>query len=274
MGKHFVPQAYLRAFTHDGAFYAYDKQTRSHHRAFPPRHAQSRSMYSAETEKHLADEIEGPANVLMERLRTQPRTVFTQAERAVFAQYALTQMKRVPVWRDKSKQHLQSPEIVQQLRQDMAKWANSIPTTLTEAETARELDALVDEAIANADQTWMNNLHKGKAPNSLNYFLSLNWQFLLVDEPKLLTSDNPIYVSPLGADNGGDITWPLSPTLAMRMARAPLPGGSWIKASKTQARELNRRTVSAAKRFVYAAEQLSWHEELIFKSNLVLSQSL
>ena len=78
MGHHFVPQRYLRNFedpSHPGYIWVHDRHGGEAQLANIAKVAQSRDFYSQSTETILAETVERPANLVIQKLTTrQPIT--------------------------------------------------------------------------------------------------------------------------------------------------------------------------------------------------------
>ncbi len=72
MGKHYVPQEYLRGFaTPDDPdqIWMFDKATKQWSRAAIDKVAQQRDYFTPEVEARLTAEVENPANISLKKLR-------------------------------------------------------------------------------------------------------------------------------------------------------------------------------------------------------------
>ncbi len=108
MGRHFVPQAYLRAFQdHSKPGYIWTlPRGESEPRLLPIKKvAQSRGFYDSVTEKELAYLVELPANPVLEKLRN--RQSLEPADRFALSLYMETMLERVPKNRERAERLLQ-----------------------------------------------------------------------------------------------------------------------------------------------------------------------
>ena len=107
MGHHYVPQEYLRGFSHPsslGALWQFDKKQQrfSTDSASISKIAQERSFYSQNTESMLNELVEIPGNHVLRKLRSGNLSL-TDAERLSLSVYIATLVKRVPDCRDRAK---------------------------------------------------------------------------------------------------------------------------------------------------------------------------
>ena len=105
MGYHYVPQEYLRGFTHPtfpNALWQFDKKKMvfSNKTASIKRIAQQRFFYDEETEQLLNKHIEIPGNRVIKKLRSCKFNL-TDEERIDLSVYIANMLKRVPHYRKK-----------------------------------------------------------------------------------------------------------------------------------------------------------------------------
>lgn len=97
MGKHYVPQHYLRAFatpTDNTQVWKYDKRTGSGRVVANKRAAQQRDDYTPEEETRLTKEVGNPGNVILDALRLGGSLV--AEDRPILAPYLAVMMIRLP----------------------------------------------------------------------------------------------------------------------------------------------------------------------------------
>ena len=96
MGDRYIPQHYLKGFAQNGGkrIWVYDKKDG---RSFPTQVksiANETGFYSPDTELYLANEIEGPANSVLDKIRE--RHPLSDNDNSVLADYMVVMIKRVP----------------------------------------------------------------------------------------------------------------------------------------------------------------------------------
>ena len=100
MGKHFVPQWYLRNFqdpNRPGFIWLHDRRGGLARPAEIAHVAQTRLFYDEKTEDYLTNEVERPGNVVIGKLIKQ--AAITLEERSQLARYVAVMIKRVPASR-------------------------------------------------------------------------------------------------------------------------------------------------------------------------------
>ena len=96
MGHHYLPQYYLKGFTetNDNMLWAYEKGTGNRFNTQIKSLANISDFYSQETEQYLANDIEGPANAVLDKIRS--RHLINDDDKNAFAEYMAVMWKRVP----------------------------------------------------------------------------------------------------------------------------------------------------------------------------------
>jgi hypothetical protein len=125
MGHHFVPQRYLRNFEdpdHPGYIWVHDRHGGAGQPANIAKVAQSRDFYSRSTETILAETVERPANLVIQKLTT--RQPVTTSERVQLAYYVAVMMKRIPALRRRSSEML--PEVLADLVTEVRSYLNAL----------------------------------------------------------------------------------------------------------------------------------------------------
>jgi hypothetical protein len=97
MGKHYIPRYYLKGFsTSDdrNKIVAYDCSLSKNYLTNIINIAQEKYFYPKNTEKYLSDEIEEPANKILDKIKK--RENLSYQDRKIFADYLVVIIKRVP----------------------------------------------------------------------------------------------------------------------------------------------------------------------------------
>ena len=125
MGKHYVPRAHLRRFEVDdkpGFVWMYDKKTDKFVQATVSKVAQEAEFYSQDVEDALADVVEKPGNICIEKLLRRER--LDNAARTQLSLYLMTMATRGPRHRRKSLEH--APEVLKgvigETRNEIERW--------------------------------------------------------------------------------------------------------------------------------------------------------
>ena len=99
--------------------------------------------------------------------------------------------------------------------------------------------------------------------------LDMTWRVIETSGPQLfITSDNPaVYIRYEGYGLGGkeaELAFPISPNVALHGSRNRLhPNFSHVKSRQKVVREINKRLVSQATRFVFTHDKASWLSKLL-----------
>jgi len=269
MGKHYVPQEYLRGFSSDAKrshIWMFDKVTREWSEPAIRRAAQERDYFAADIEKRLANEIEGPGHIAINKLRTG--STISLADRESLAMYIAVLIMRVPRKRRKAqelvpsliaKRLTETREGVEDLRTDSnTKRIDSVLAELERIERSysEELPETVEELI---DSPW-------PSPLVLAAVRTMHWRFL--DAPGnqfFITSDNPAhYFDSRGLGNDdAELTVPLGAQLAIMGTHQGMASGNLRFAAPAKlVKELNRRQSFAAERFVFSPSKEKWIERV------------
>lgn len=283
MGKHYVPQYLLRKFESPdkpGFVWQHAKS------GSPPilvqiaQAAQEKNFYGPETEKRLTNEVENPANAVMGKIHGDE--ALSPQDRTDLARYVGTMIRRTPFHRQ---------------------WAASLtdqvmPKALeTTSNAARELvpriaaqnghgQEWIAERMAQIEQTI-----KGYAKKLPNFvvkqrndpfpsdvivaaLLDMTWRIVRSAGPQFfIISDNPAcFFRWEGYGLAGEeteIVLPLSPRLCLHGCRQRAAMDyAYVDATQKIIREINKRIVSQATRFVYAPERPVWLPPLLARSDL------
>ena len=96
MGDHYIPQYYLRGFTSpkDGMIWVYEKNGDLKFQSQVKKVANESNYYEPEVENYLSNQIEGPANAVIKKIRE--RKPINKPDKEKLAIYMIVMYKRVP----------------------------------------------------------------------------------------------------------------------------------------------------------------------------------
>lgn len=100
MGDHYVPQFYLHGFESGGGIRVFDRNEQRSYGTQVKSTANENSMYSRELERHLANDVETPANYVLTKIRE--RKPLDEVGRKALAHYLTVLMRRVPTGRTRA----------------------------------------------------------------------------------------------------------------------------------------------------------------------------
>ena len=264
MGQHYVQQHYLRCFgtpEDPNNIWMYDKDSKEFKRLPIRNVAQSSGFYSEEDEHVLSEKIEGPAQAPLEQLRNGQQ-VEVQGRQAV-ALYLESMIKRVPHCR------MEMLGIAPQVKEKLLAWIRKSPESLalkcnlTPAELLHRIEqweqkfdskplSMKDDLIR---RQWFSQVVTA-------CILSMTWRVIKADESHLfLTSDNPVFFDEgYGLEEPhGEFSFPLSSDVALHGSwKGSQEGLLFVQAKPALVKEINRRVVFGADRFLFYHQNASW----------------
>jgi hypothetical protein len=281
MGKHYVPQEYLRGFATDSDLthvWLFDKKTHRWSHAAITKVAQEADYYTPEDEFRLATEVEKPGHRALDKLRKREELSADERDDVVY--YAAAFLTRVPRRRRKGRELF--PQILQS----------------NMSETRAELSRLTTDKNAGRVSAVLHQLerierdYERKIPNAILSQLAEPWPteamvaaiqkmtWRLVDVPSgsfLFATDNPAtFFDSYGVGSElSELTMPLSSNRALLGSYQGTPSGTVnVTAKSTVVKEINRRMASSAERFLFSPRRASWIETLATRKNPFLSRIL
>jgi hypothetical protein len=279
MGHHYVPQAYLRAFESErnsGVLWMYDKTTRVGATVPIKVVAQSPDYYEQHVERELSA-IEGPAHAALARVIKERR--LGTNERDAIAYYIAVLMYRVPRRRRKGEEMIPRvlDDTIRAVQADIETWAATRPAD--DPLVARRR-AEVDEIAAKYRVTppaEVRDQLRTPWPSEKVFGLiaQKTWRLVLSTKERFVTSDNPaFFFEGFGLGNpASELTFSLSPEIALL---ADWQGAAYstvvVSAKPWLVREVNRRIVSGAERFVFAHAPQAWLPKVAKKQHPYLSR--
>jgi hypothetical protein len=280
MGKHFVPQEYLRHFEIPGKpdfIWLHDKRGGLARVAAIDKVAQVKNFYNEETEAILARDVEVPGNKVIRTLMSNG--TITLVERLQLAYYIGVMMKRIPARRRHAMEMIPSvlADVTTRVRRELEAIANELrtdPELL--AHRLREVDAFEKNAVLQPPAKVLDLIREPwPSEGMLRALFGMTWRILVTSGPQFFaTTDNPVFFfRAFGlATKRAEITFPLSTKHALH--------GSWQKAnsdlvyldvSQRTVKEINRRVASEAERLAFYHEPAQWLLEILPKKKPYLS---
>lgn len=265
MGKHYVPQQYLRGFSVSAErphVWMLDKHTARWTEPAIKQAAQSKDYFSPEVEARLAAEVESPGHEALGMLRAGQS--ITPTQRQALTLYLAVLVMRVPKKRRKAREKI--PQIIveslTEARRDFERFRHEPHSGHIDA-LLRELDRiernyqteLPSQLKAQLDSPWPTAL-------VLSAIGEMHWRVL--EAPGhlyFISSDNPAhFFDSLGLGTSeAELAVPLSKRLCLHGSRQGEKGGTWaMKCADAVVRELNRRQLHGAERFVFSHRRAPW----------------
>jgi len=279
MGHHYLPQYYLKGFTEtaDNMLWAYEKGTGKKFKTQIKSLANITDFYSEETEQYLANDIEGPANAVLDKIRGQH--LINDDDKNIFAEYMAVIWKRVP--RAKEDLKKMAPRladgIAKKLSGDLDHIIGKNPQKAELMEKRRrEIDDILSiYAVDPPREIWLENIPPERTPRIVGAIKAMNWSFWEFNErPVFLTCDNPLfYFRGMGVGKpDSEISFPISNHIVLWATwRADLPR-KFIKASTQIVKEFNRRTIDNADRYIFHSRDEDWIVPFIKKKRWKLNR--
>lgn len=272
MGHHYIPQYYLKGFASpDGdMIWVYEKGGSLKFPANIKKIAQKTNYYSTEVERYLANEIEGPANSVIKKIRD--RKQLTQSEKEKLAIYMVVMLKRVP--QSKIRMKKTAPIVAQSLQQ---KWDKEISKLILEnpsqtdlfEKRRAEIKANLNKYSKNLPKDfWLELIPPERTPNSVKVIPEMTWLFLTCEKfPAFLTCDNPVfYFQGIGVGKPeSEITFPISSNIVLWATWRSDIQKEYSQIKNQAIKEINRRTATNATRFIYHARDEDWIPRFINK---------
>jgi len=264
MGLHYVPRLYLRGFA-DAAerLWAFDRAERRHFFSTIDNVGQESKFYPDDLERIFCSEVESPAAPVFHAIRKREEIYFDDKE--VLAKYLAAQLKRVPA--GKKLYHAVFPAVAKEILSGVS----SRIDILVEEDPALEgigrrrkakVDELLDRASSEPpNEIWCDTIRPEYLETIAGAIRTMSWRFFYIrGAGQFLTSDNPVFFFSrlgLGGENS-ELSFPIAHDIVMCADRRSESDLRYFEASSQLAKEVNRRTISVASRYVYARENESW----------------
>jgi hypothetical protein len=265
MGKHYVPQNYLRAFASDAQqrmIWMFDKAAGTWVNAAIAKVAQSTDYFSPDVEQSLTFLVENPGNVALNALRRGETP--TPSQGGDLLSYIAVMLTRVPRKRIHAREIIPGvlESVIATTRAEIL--AEQTPETESRvAELLRELDRVEEKYRMEAVSILQEQIEDPwPTEKILRGIHTMFWRIVEVPtSTPILTSDNPAFFFTgygIGSPES-EVTFPLSPHLVLMGCRQGSPGEvTRIRAKRPLAKEINRRMVVGATRFVFSSKQEGW----------------
>ena len=273
MGKHYVPQEYLRGFSADASqtiVWMFDKQSRKWKDAAIRRVAQQPGYFTEEVEARLNEMVEGPGHQALRALRSGQ--MLDNRMGGDLLSYIAVMMMRVPKKRRQALSFVPGTidRVVSRTKDELI-GLRSAETELRVAELLAEVDRIEERVREEIPEEIMDQIvSPWPSTKVLEGVHSMCWRLVTVPASSpLITSDSPaFYFSAYGIGSAeSELTFPISPQLALLGSRQGPPGEVIVRSEKRPiAKEITRRIAVGAERFIFAARPYSWVEKIALRS--------
>lgn len=287
MGKHWVPQEYLRGFSppdREERVWMFDKSVGEWSNEPLPisKVAQRRDFYPDEVENELTGRVEAPANLVLKKLRGTPNILIrdlSNEDRFDLARYMATMMYRVPKKRELG--HRSIPTVLDSVIDDFREeirvdsWRRGVHPCESQP-LHEEAERLRGHFRENPPEELLEQI---KSPwpckEVIAAIYAMTWYLVRSsDTARFVTSDNPFFhFSCYGvASEESEFSFPLSSGLGLFGTWTPASEKRRFRPSTSLVKESNRRLISEASRFVFADKRYSWVGRVAEKQEPYLSR--
>ena len=274
MGRHYVPRLYLRGFADERErLWAFDRRTKKEFCSNIDNLAQETKFYPDELEATFSQEIETPVAPILTAVRA--RAGIRPQDKAPIARYFAAQLKRVPA--GKKRYTATFPDVARNAASAVSERIDALVEETPDladlgAKRKREVSALIGRYVDDPpDGIWYDTLTPEKLDLLCEAIRSMRWRFFCVDDSadQFLTSDNPVfYFDALGlGHDDAELSIPVSRDLVLCADRRRGGDLEFFPASPQLVKEINRRTVRATTRFVFAHANDSWVASFCYKEH-------
>ena len=261
MGQHTVPQEYLRHFacpSEAGLIWMYDKESARFKKLPVKVVAQASEFYSQDDERLLSERVEGPAHHPLTKVRRADH--ITADERRSVALYLASMATRG----NRAKQEKQ--KIFDRDGKGMIEAAiRDHSPALLDQEIELFVEKYSREVLADRDAIVK---HQWLPEEVATCMESMNWKVLMMNSERLITADHPLWFTERDGLQrpAGELAIPLAPNVALIANwSGPERRTSYIRETSRNAvyfgrfaKEVNRRMVFQAERFLFAHEPWPW----------------
>lgn len=281
MGKHFVPQRYLRRFAivdERKQIWFYDKKSKLFTKAAIEKVAQQAGFYDEATEKQLNEQVERPGNRVFDKL-ISGETIDAQ-DRIHAAVYIATMYARVPQRRTEIAKMVPSvaEKVLRELGDTINDWIKTNPDPRLVEKRLKEMEEVSRKVRADPIKGAIVDLIRSPwaSQRIIGTIASMCWRIGHASAPHFfLTSDNPVhFFKGLGLANArSELTFPISADLALYASwRGKIGATLAFSAPASLVKECNRRVAFEATRFVFSPKREPWIATIAHKARPFFSE--
>jgi len=246
----------------------YDKHRRAYSQVSIKAAAQSREYYDQDVEEGLAQDIEGPGNAALDKVRREE--ALNNTERTQLSIYLLTMATRGPRQRRKALEEVAPKALESTIKEIEAQIQKAIDESGGHPRTIARMQELhaVREKVTNTLPQNIVDLIRIPYWSEQTVLCVHNMVWRIVPAPPgtfYLTCDTPTHLSE-GAGVGtpqSELTFPISKDLALIGSHTAQPATiEHVSAQAELVNEVNRRMMNCAERFVFSHVKEDWVAEL------------
>lgn len=284
---HYIPKYYLRGFeSKEGEFlWIYDKNKKI---VFPNTaentgcesdfysYVKLSGQRDTNTyEDFLANRVESPANSVIRKLRNQEK--ITSKEKRILAKYMAIMIKRVPMSREMVENL--KPNVIKEVAEDIElqfKIIEKINPDLKDkiGERRRQVKNIFEKVKLETPKEVILKAMDTKNSMVEEALYNMNWRFLISKDLNFLTSDNPcFFFKDIGIGNfNSEVSFPISKNMVIFASWRNNIAESYYLVNSNIVKEINRRTIYNATRYVYSPNNEDWIMYIIKKSMIKLNR--
>ena len=283
MGHHYCPQRLLKNFQipeNPGYIWQHDKQRDEPVCAGIKNVAQQRDFYDAATEELLNIEVEVPGGNAIDRiLAKQPLTPKEQFDLVLHVGVMLRRTPAHRLWaKEISKKIMpEALEIVREHGRALAEQAGKIRGEEWRNAWLEKVELSIEKLNGQPCEEAIERMNDPfPSQQILAVLLSMTWRIIEKSgQQHFIISDNPaVYFRAEGYGLGGpetEVVMPISPTIALHGSYNTChPSFSRMTVNDKTVREVNKRIVRDATRFVFTHERAMWLSKILKREDLGL----
>lgn len=279
MGHHYVPRQHLRRFAIEGeekCVWMYDKQTRKFCQAGIASVAQEPDYYEPEIERSLAEVVEGPGKIAIDKL-INCETV-DNAIRSQLSLFFMIMLTRGP--RQRRKSFAFAPEalanVLEETELDIKQWIKEEPKNTLARKRLEELKQAREKFSSEIPQNIVEQIRRPFwSERSVECIHNMFWHIFPAPQGAyFVTCDTPAHIFECWGVGtlASEFTITLSKDCALIGEHRKKWGISYEKPHAQIAKEINRRLLSHAERFVFSPRKDNWIEAVAQKPDPHLSR--
>jgi len=281
--NHYVPKFYLKGFTEtpdSEMLLVYQKGEKKPFRTQIKSIANEVGLYTDDLEADLANDIEQSANPILQKLREFQS--ISEDEKLEFSRYMYSMWLRVPKhfnWTFERAPEVMS-KTISKIERQLLEFAEKHPDKrqLVDQRIRQLHDAPINDTEESVKEMWMKNIPVGIDRPPVQTLAEMEWRyFYCQDDQVFVTSDNPLFLfESIGIGNeNSEVTFPLDKHVVLwakwkadtPLGFHPIPRSQYVK-------EINRRTISNALKYVFSPYAADWIPTMLDKNNIQLNRVL
>jgi len=273
MGKHYIPRFYLKGFAtsdNENKIITYQCKPEKQYKTNIINIAQENNFYSDKKEQYLAEDIEGPANQILNKIRNKEK--LSADEKYTFTNYLEVFRKRVPSYVDLLKSRF--PDVAKSM---IEKVKSDYKDLIIQGEINEkswdkfnyEIENISKSYFNNDDKVreiWLDYLSPETSPLIHKEIFNKKWVFFTTkNDYYYITCDNPFFFFTGSGLRNSQISIPISKEIALLALNSNIEYPDYAIPRTQTVKEINRRSISNAKNYVYSPKDEDWILKIIRK---------